>query len=41
MLRVTLYLADKTEDLSLGHNISDNSERQYQRGKEGAMSHDM
>lgn len=33
-LKVTLYLADKTEDLYLGHNISDNSERLYRRGRE-------
>ena len=27
----------KTENLSLGHNISDNSERLFQRGKEGSQ----
>ena len=27
------YSADKTEDLSLGHRISDNSEGVLQRGK--------
>ena len=32
-----LYLKDKTEDLSLGHSISDNSESGLlQRGKRGA-----
>ena len=30
------YSADKTEDLSLGHSISDSSETLLQRGKGGA-----
>ena len=30
------HLADKTEALSLGHSISDNSERQFGKGKWGA-----
>ena len=30
------YLADKTKDLSLGHRISDSSERLVQRGNGGA-----
>ena len=35
-----LYLKNKTEDLSLGHGISDNSESgPLQRGKGGARIH--
>ena len=30
------YLADETKDLSLGHRISDSSERLVWRGKGGA-----
>ena len=30
------YLEDKTEDLSLGHSISDNSEKLFQGNKVGA-----
>ena len=35
-LRVMFYLVDKTEDVSLGHILSDSSERLLQRGKGGA-----
>ena len=34
-LRITLYLVDKTDGLSTGHGVSDNSERLLRRGKEG------
>ena len=37
-LRIILYFADKTGDLSPGQNISDSSERLLQRGKEGRES---
>ena len=36
-LRITLYLVDKTDDLSTGHSVSDNSERLLRRGKEGSQ----
>ena len=36
-LRITLYLVDKTDDLSTVHGVSDNSERLLQRGKEGSQ----
>ena len=35
-LRILFYLADKTEELSLGRNPSGTSERLLQRGKGGA-----
>ena len=35
-LRIMFYLADKTEDLSLGHSISDRSEGLVWRGQGGA-----
>ena len=34
--RVMFYLVDKTEALSPEHGISDNSERQFRKGKWGA-----
>lgn len=40
LLRVLFYLADKTEDLSLGHSISDNSEEPLRRDK-GRGSQDL
>lgn len=30
------YSLDKSEDISLGHSISDNSEKPFQRGKAGS-----
>ena len=35
-MRVTFYLVDKTEELSLEHSISDSSKGLLQRGKRGA-----
>ena len=33
--RIMFYSLDKSEDISLGHSISDNSEKPFQRGKVG------
>ena len=36
-LRITLYSVDKTDDLSAGHGISDNSKRLLWRDEEGSQ----
>ena len=33
------YLLDKSEDISLGHSVSDNSEKLFQRGKAEGTQH--